>query len=283
MPFDGAGDVPAAGGVGGEAEEAAVIFGVADHHHRGVACGFDKRDHEPATDTAALDVRIDRDRADEGKWGGAKADQPALKAADESLPVECRETQAGNCRHPLANSVGGAGVTVCAERGIEERFDSVRIGVRQGGNRDRHGGRANSVLFSDWKPGCFALGARAMNDLLQLEVRDLDVPVLTGIYSEETHLPQPLRISVIVDLDVQDRFAADTPLGASKNYMDLKHAAMHLPEGVHFVLIEAVADHIAETLMADDARVARVEVRIVKLAIAEAGESIGIRRVKYRR
>ena len=122
-----------------------------------------------------------------------------------------------------------------------------------------------------------------MNDLLQLEVRDLDVPVLTGIYSEETHLPQPLRISVIVDLDVQDRFAADTPLGASKNYMDLKHAAMHLPEGVHFVLIEAVADHIAETLMADDARVARVEVRIVKLAIAEAGESIGIRRVKYRR
>ena len=122
-----------------------------------------------------------------------------------------------------------------------------------------------------------------MNDLLQLEVRDLDVPVLTGIYSEETHLPQPLRISVIVDLDVQDRFAADTPLGASKNYMDLKHAAMRLPEGVHFVLIEAVADHIAETLMADDARVARVEVRIVKLAIAEAGESIGIRRVKYRR
>ena len=50
-----------------------------------------------------------------------------------------------------------------------------------------------------------------------------------------------------------------------------------------FVLIEAVADHIAETLMADDARVARVEVRIVKLAIAEAGESIGIRRVQYRR
>ena len=122
-----------------------------------------------------------------------------------------------------------------------------------------------------------------MNDLLQLEVRDLEVPVLTGIYSEETHLPQPLRISVIVDLDVQDSFAADTPLGASKNYMDLKHAAMRLPEGVHFVLIEAVADHIAETLMAEDARVARVEVRIVKLAIAEAGESIGIRRVKYRR
>jgi 7,8-dihydroneopterin aldolase/epimerase/oxygenase len=121
-----------------------------------------------------------------------------------------------------------------------------------------------------------------MNDLLQLEVRDLVVPVLTGIYSEETHLPQPLRISMIVDLDVQDHFAPDTPLGASKNYMDLKQAATGLPAGVHFVLIEAVADHIIDTLMSGDARVARVEVQIVKLAISEAGEAIGIRRVRNR-
>ena len=121
-----------------------------------------------------------------------------------------------------------------------------------------------------------------MNDLLQLEVRDLEVPVLTGIYSEETHLPQPLRISMTVDLDVQDHFAPNTPLSASKNYMDLKQAATDLPKGVHFVLIEAVADHIIDRLMAGDPRVARVEVQIVKLAIAEAGEAIGIRRIRHR-
>jgi 7,8-dihydroneopterin aldolase/epimerase/oxygenase len=122
-----------------------------------------------------------------------------------------------------------------------------------------------------------------MNDVLQLEVHDLVVPVLTGIYSEETHLPQPLRISLTVDLDAPETFAADTSLSASKNYMDLKRAAQSLPEGVHFVLIEAVADHIADTLFGHDARVSRVEVRIVKLAIAEDGESIGIRRIRYRR
>jgi dihydroneopterin aldolase len=123
-----------------------------------------------------------------------------------------------------------------------------------------------------------------MNDFLQLEVLDLEVPVLTGIYSEETHLPQPLRISVIVDLDVIDCFAPDTPLSASKNYMDLKRAATTaLPADTHFVLVEAVADHIIDTLMIPDPRIARVEVRIVKLAIAEEGESIGIRRVRYRR
>ncbi|SFP88914.1 dihydroneopterin aldolase [Sphingomonas rubra] len=123
-----------------------------------------------------------------------------------------------------------------------------------------------------------------MADRLQLEVHDIEVQVLTGIYSEETHLPQPLRISITVDLICPDRFAPDTPLSASKNYLDLKHAATGaLPPGVHFTLIEGVADHICETLFLQDARVTAVQVKIVKLAIAEAGESIGVTLVRDRR
>ena len=123
-----------------------------------------------------------------------------------------------------------------------------------------------------------------MRDLLQLQVHDLEVEVLTGIYSEETHLPQPLRISVTCDIDMPERFAPDTPLSASKSYIDLKHAATTaLPKDVHFTLIEAVAEHVCETLFVSDARVQRVEVRIVKLAIAEQGESIGITMVRHRR
>jgi dihydroneopterin aldolase len=123
-----------------------------------------------------------------------------------------------------------------------------------------------------------------LDDRLTLNVHDLEVQVLTGIYSEETHLPQPLRISLTVDLTVPERYTPDTPLSASKNYLDLKHAATTaLPEGVHFTLIEAVADHICETLFLQDTRVTRVEVTIVKLAIAEAGESIGITLTRHRR
>ncbi len=123
-----------------------------------------------------------------------------------------------------------------------------------------------------------------MEDTLQLEVHDMEVQVLTGIYSEETHLPQPLRISLTVDLVCPRRFEPDTALSASKNYLDLKHAASTaLPVGVHFTLIEGVADHICETLFLQDSRVLRVTVKIVKLAIAEAGESIGITLVRHRR
>lgn len=120
-------------------------------------------------------------------------------------------------------------------------------------------------------------------DSLILEVHDLEVDVLTGVYSEETHLPQPLRISVITELAIADRYAPDTPLGASKSYMDLKWAATDgIPKDVHFTLIEAVADYIIDTIFLQDAKVRSVEIRIVKLAIAEAKERIGITMKRHR-
>jgi 7,8-dihydroneopterin aldolase/epimerase/oxygenase len=121
-------------------------------------------------------------------------------------------------------------------------------------------------------------------DSLILEVADFETDVLTGIYSEETGRPQPLRITVQAKLKIADRYSPDTPLSASKNYMDLKFAASEaLPEGVHFKLIEAVADHICETLFLQDDRVEAVTVKIVKLAISEAGERIGITLTRERR
>ncbi|HKY81836.1 MAG TPA: dihydroneopterin aldolase [Sphingobium sp.] len=115
------------------------------------------------------------------------------------------------------------------------------------------------------------------DDFLTLEINHLDVDVLTGIYSEETHLPQPLRISIRARLKIADHYEAGTPLTHSKNYMDLKHAAtLALPEGQHFTLIEAVADHIIDTIFLQDDKVTHVEVKIIKLALSEKGEEIGI-------
>lgn len=121
-------------------------------------------------------------------------------------------------------------------------------------------------------------------DSLILEVANIETDVLTGIYSEETGRPQPLRISISVGLRPDPHFAPDTPLSASKNYMDLKFAATSgLPKGVHFTLIESIGDHIAETLFLQDARVQHVTVKIIKLAISEAGEDIGMTLTRHRR
>lgn len=121
-------------------------------------------------------------------------------------------------------------------------------------------------------------------DFLVLEVDDLDVDILTGIYSEETHLPQPLRISVHALLEIAPHYEPDTPLSQSKNYMDLKHAASDaLPKDRHFTLIESVADHIIDTIFLQDKRVRHVKVKIVKLALSQQDESIGITMGRWRR
>lgn len=123
-----------------------------------------------------------------------------------------------------------------------------------------------------------------MADSLILELAEFVHPVHTGILSEETGKPQPLRFTIQVRMKPADHYRPDTPLEASKNYMDLKFAASEaLPEGVHFNLIEAVADHVCDTLFLQDERVEAVTVKIVKLALSEAGEQIGITLTRGRR
>ena len=123
-----------------------------------------------------------------------------------------------------------------------------------------------------------------MPDSLILEVADFEHHVLTGIYSEETGRPQPLRFTISARLRPAERYEPNTPLSHSKNYMDLKFAASAaLPPGVHFKLIEAVADHVCETLFVQDRRIEAVTVKIVKLAISEGDERIGISLTRERK
>lgn len=122
-----------------------------------------------------------------------------------------------------------------------------------------------------------------MADSLYLELADFEHDVHTGIFSEETGRPQPLRFSVRARLKAPRFFEAGTPLEESKNYMDLKFACSEALGDRHYKLIEAVADHVCETLFLQDRRIEEVEVKIVKLALSEAGEEIGITLTRERR
>ena len=122
-----------------------------------------------------------------------------------------------------------------------------------------------------------------MSDRLILELADFTHMVHTGIYSEETGKPQPLRFTVQVQLKTIPHYDPDTPLDASKNYMDLKFACSDALGDRHYKLIEAVADHVCETLFLQDDRVEQVSVKIVKLALSEADEKIGITLTRERK
>lgn len=125
--------------------------------------------------------------------------------------------------------------------------------------------------------------ACTMADSLHLELADFVHDVHTGIYSEETGKPQPLRFTVRAKLKALDRYDPDTPLEQSKNYMDLKFACSEALGTRHYKLIEAVADHVCETLFLQDERLEEISVKIVKLALSEADEQIGITLVRERR
>ena len=122
-----------------------------------------------------------------------------------------------------------------------------------------------------------------MADSLYLELADFEHDVHTGIYSEETGKPQPLRFTVRARLKALPFYDAETSLDDSKNYMDLKFACSEALGTTHYKLIEAVADHVCETLFLQDERIEEVQVKIVKLALSEANESIGITLTRERR
>src|SRR3546814_15401108 len=107
------------------------------------------------------------------------------------------------------------------------------------------------------------------------DVCSSDLDLLTGIHSEETHLPQPLLISITADLEPTPEYRPQTPLGFSKDYLALRNAALQaIPRDLHFTLIESIADHLANTLFAAAVRVRTVSIKLVKVAISEDRQSV---------
>ena len=110
-----------------------------------------------------------------------------------------------------------------------------------------------------------------------LEVEDVDIDIFTGVYSSETRRPQPLRITVRAWLGAANSFAAGDALDASIDYMRLKDAIGALPVDRHFTLIEAVADQLIAAIFGIDTRIAMIEVQVVKLALSDGKQKIGVR------
>ena len=74
----------------------------------------------------------------------------------------------------------------------------------------------------------------------------------------------------------------DDPLAAAAAF-HAEHAARLRAAATDLLIAFPVADHICDTLFVQDERVLAVTVKIVKLAISENGEQIGMTLTRVRR
>ena len=150
--------------LGAEAPEAAVVFGIADHHLRQRRARIERADrggHQRLAITRALRLGQHGDRADQdhgvtpsGRIG--QRDRPALDRADQVvLGIDRRERQSRQPVHPFAQAVGGALAAFRLERTIEQRFDQRGIDIVERNKRGLgHRPRALGARGANVDPIC---------------------------------------------------------------------------------------------------------------------------------
>ena len=131
VALDWAGEFPSTRRFGGEAEEAAIIFGIANHHQhvRSARIGNPQhmRHQHPANPAALLRWRY-RDRANQREPGGRarlrfKPDGPALQCAAQLRAIDCSKAERRDRPRSRAQLIRRSFVPVSTKRCVEQRLD----------------------------------------------------------------------------------------------------------------------------------------------------------------
>jgi dihydroneopterin aldolase len=117
----------------------------------------------------------------------------------------------------------------------------------------------------------------------RIEVRGLRVLAVHGVLDEERDRAQPFEVDLDVWLDVSAASASDA-LADTVDYGALIEQTAAEMTARRFDLLEALADHLARTLLAADSRVLRSAVTVRKLRppVALDVASVGVRVVRER-
>ena len=97
----------------------------------------------------------------------------------------------------------------------------------------------------------------------KLELKGMRFFGYHGVYPEENRLGQQYIVDLIVQLDLGKAGRSDD-LNETINYPDIYHTVQSIVQGPPFKLIEAVAEHIAQTLLSSYMLVDEVTVRVTK-------------------
>jgi dihydroneopterin aldolase len=102
-----------------------------------------------------------------------------------------------------------------------------------------------------------------------IELRDIEVHCVVGVYPGERQVPQPLRLEVAMGLDTE-RAARKESLSASVNYAEICDQLRFLLQSCQFRMLETAAHALASYLLAPPgpgerrAQLQRVRVRLEK-------------------
>ena len=93
-------------------------------------------------------------------------------------------------------------------------------------------------------------------------LRDIKVMAMHGVYPEEKQQQQPFNITIVCYLDLQSAGVEDD-IAATINYAELYKRIVHEVETTCFNLIEALANHLAELVLANPL-IQEVKVKVEK-------------------
>lgn len=122
-----------------------------------------------------------------------------------------------------------------------------------------------------------------MADTDAIELRGLRVSGIVGVLPHERVQPQPLDIDLDISLDLSAAGASDD-LADTVDYGAVCAAAEEVVASTSFALLEALAERMAHTLLAADARISAVTVSVRKMRppVAQHLATSGVRITRSR-
>ncbi len=108
-----------------------------------------------------------------------------------------------------------------------------------------------------------------------LFVRGLELYCVIGLQDWERQVKQKVRIDLAMESDCRAAATGDDPQLAL-DYRAVSKRIQQLVEGSTFKLVEALAERIADTVLADFPRAASVTVRVAKPGAVRFTEEVGV-------
>ena len=116
-----------------------------------------------------------------------------------------------------------------------------------------------------------------------IELRSLRLDAIVGVLPHERTEPQPLELDLDLQLDLAKPGASDD-LADTVDYGAVCDVAAAVVAGSSYGLLEALAEHVAQALLAVDDRIASVTVAVRKLRppVAQQLATSGVRMTRQR-